>query len=136
MDDPAAAIGLLVRLKEADFSLAIDDFGTGYSSLSYLKKFPISVLKIDRSFVKDLETDLDDRAIAAAIVSMAGALVLDVVAEGAETVEQLDLLREMGCDYVQGYCISRPLAPDAFANFVSLSAREGIQVAKLATRQS
>lgn len=136
MDDPAAAIGLLVRLKEADFSLAIDDFGTGYSSLSYLKKFPISVLKIDRSFVKDLETDLDDRAIAAAIVSMAGALVLDVVAEGAETVEQLDLLREMGCDYVQGYCISRPLAPDAFANFVSLSAREGIQVGKLATRQS
>jgi diguanylate cyclase (GGDEF)-like protein/PAS domain S-box-containing protein len=118
MDDPEAAVGMLNRLRNAGFSLAIDDFGTGYSSLAYLKRFPVAVLKIDRSFVKDLSQDMDDRAIAAAVVSMAASLLLDVVAEGVETIEQLDILRELGCDYIQGYYISKPLPGDRFAQFM------------------
>jgi diguanylate cyclase (GGDEF)-like protein len=131
MDDPEAAVGLLTRLRNAGFSLAIDDFGTGYSSLAYLKKFPVAVLKIDRSFVKDLGHDMDDRAIAASVVSLAGSLLLDVVAEGVETIEQVDLLREMGCDYIQGYQISRPLAPADFARFVRDSQTHGVEYARM-----
>ncbi len=131
MDDPGAAVALLGRLRQAGFSIAIDDFGTGYSSLSYLKKFPVGVLKIDRSFIKDLAENMDDRAIAAAVVSMAGSLLLDVVAEGVETIEQLDVLRDMGCDYIQGYYISKPLAPDEFERFVRVSHEHGIEVARI-----
>jgi diguanylate cyclase (GGDEF)-like protein/PAS domain S-box-containing protein len=131
MDDPSAAVELLGRLRQAGFSIAIDDFGTGYSSLSYLKKFPVGVLKIDRSFVKDLSDNMDDRAIAAAVVSMAGSLLLDVVAEGVETIEQVDILRDMGCDYIQGYYISKPMAPDAFEQFVRVSHEHGIEVARI-----
>ena len=131
MDDPSAAVELLGRLRQAGFSIAIDDFGTGYSSLSYLKKFPVGVLKIDRSFVKDLSDNMDDRAIAAAVVSMAGSLLLDVVAEGVETIEQLDILRDMGCDYIQGYYISKPLPPDDFERFMRVSREHGIEVARM-----
>ena len=131
MDDPAAAVELLGRLRQAGFSIAIDDFGTGYSSLSYLKKFPVGVLKIDRSFIKDLAGNMDDRAIAAAVVSMAGSLLLDVVAEGVETIEQLDVLRDMGCDYIQGYYISKPLPPDEFERFMRVSREHGIEVARI-----
>jgi EAL domain-containing protein (putative c-di-GMP-specific phosphodiesterase class I) len=122
---------ILEQLTALGVSLAIDDFGTGYSSLSYLKKFPVGVLKIDRSFIKDLAENMDDRAIAAAVVSMAGSLLLDVVAEGVETIEQLDVLRDMGCDYIQGYYISKPLAPDAFERFVRVSHEHGIEVARI-----
>ncbi|MBL8383491.1 MAG: EAL domain-containing protein [Burkholderiales bacterium] len=131
MADPESAVALLRRLRDAGFSIAIDDFGTGYSSLAYLKKFPVGVLKIDRSFVKDISVDMDDRAIAAAIVSLAGSLLLDVVAEGVETIEQVDVLRELGCDYLQGYYISRPLRGDAFATFVRRSREHGVEVARL-----
>jgi hypothetical protein len=131
MDDPNAAVDLLARLRQTGFSIAIDDFGTGYSSLSYLKKFPVGVLKIDRSFVKDLSDNMDDRAIAAAVVSMAGSLLLDVVAEGVETIEQVDILRDMGCDYSQGYYISKPLPPDDFERFVRVSHEHGIEVARI-----
>jgi len=131
MDDPNAAVDLLGRLRQAGFSIAIDDFGTGYSSLAYLKKFPVGVLKIDRSFVKDLADNVDDRAIAAAVVSMAGSLLLDVVAEGVETIEQVDLLRDIGCDYIQGFYISRPLPLEEFERFVRVSHELGVEVARI-----
>jgi diguanylate cyclase (GGDEF)-like protein len=97
------------RFSAAGLKLAIDDFGTGYSSLGYLRQFPVDALKIDRSFVKDLHTSSDDAAICAAIIAMARELKLKVIAEGVETVEQLEFLRKHRCDQVQGYLISEPI---------------------------
>ncbi len=104
----------LRRLKGAGISLSIDDFGTGYSSLSYLKRFPIDTLKIDRSFVKDLDTDHDDSAICAAILAMSRQLGLNVVAEGVETPEQLEFLRRHGCNQIQGFLCSQALPATEF----------------------
>ena len=98
--------------------LSLDDFGTGYSSLAYLKRFPVGKLKIDRSFVNDLETDPDDWAIASTIVSMGRSLRLTVLAEGVEKPEQLALLRKMGCDMAQGYHFSRPVEADEMADIL------------------
>ena len=109
----------LRRLKNMGVRIAIDDFGTGYSSLMYLKTFPIDTIKIDRSFVKDVTTDSDDRAITQAIVSMAHSLKLEVVAEGVETKEQLELLRSQSCDIIQGYLFSKPVPPEDIAPFLS-----------------
>ena len=89
--------------------LSIDDFGTGYSSLSYLKRFPVSALKIDRSFIDGLGHDHEDTSIVEAIVTLAHALGLTAVAEGLETPTQLDALRVIGCDYAQGFLLGRPL---------------------------
>jgi diguanylate cyclase (GGDEF)-like protein len=109
MDNPGTAILHLRRLREMDVELAIDDFGTGYSSLSYLKLFPVNRLKIDHSFVEDIDTDPDDTAIAAATIALAHTLGKEVVAEGVETEGQLSFLRDQQCDFVQGYFISPPL---------------------------
>jgi EAL domain-containing protein (putative c-di-GMP-specific phosphodiesterase class I) len=94
--------------------LAVDDFGTGYSAMAYLKKFNIDYLKVDRSFVRDLDTDPSDKAIAEAIVVMAHKLGLKTIAEGVETAAQRDLLELVGCDMVQGYLYARPMPVDEF----------------------
>jgi diguanylate cyclase (GGDEF)-like protein/PAS domain S-box-containing protein len=104
----------LLRLRDADIQVAIDDFGTGYSSLSYLKKFDIDYLKIDRSFVNNLESDANDMALSEAIIVMAHKLGLKVIAEGVETQGQRNLLAEAGCDYAQGYLFSKAIPPDEF----------------------
>ena len=113
MDNPEHAVTLLNRLKDRGIHLAMDDFGTGYSSLAYLKHFPIDVLKIDQSFVRDIGTDADDMAISRAIIAMAKNLSLTVIAEGVETVEQLDFLRQNGCDAYQGFHFNRPVPAEA-----------------------
>ncbi len=110
MENEDQVMRTLNDLRGLGLHLSVDDFGTGYSSLSYLKRFPISTLKIDKSFVQDIPGDDEDLAIVAAILRMASALKLEVVAEGVETAEQLRILREMGCDVVQGYFFSRPLS--------------------------
>jgi diguanylate cyclase (GGDEF)-like protein/PAS domain S-box-containing protein len=110
MDDVEAAIGTMQEIKKTGVSIAIDDFGTGYSSLAYIKRFPIDVLKVDRSFVMDIPDDPNDMAITAAVIAMAHKLSLDVVAEGVETQAQLDFLRSNNCDEGQGYLFSRPLS--------------------------
>lgn len=114
MDDPEDVIKLLGAIHDRGIHLALDDFGTGHSSLAYLKRFPIDCVKIDRAFIKDTPANTDDVAIARAIVAMAQALNLSTVAEGVETAEQLELLKTMGCNQIQGYFFSRPLAPDNF----------------------
>ena len=109
MREVSEALHILASLKNLGLSIAVDDFGTGYSSLNYLKQFPIDVLKIDRTFVDGLPSGEQDAQIARAIIAMAHSLNLAVIAEGVETHEQLDFLREHGCDEVQGYLFGRPM---------------------------
>ncbi len=118
MSDLEEAIEMMLRLREVGVTIAIDDFGTGYSSLSYLKKFPIDTLKVDRSFVRDLETDQDDAAIVSSILSMANNLKLQVIAEGVETEAQLRFLHTGGCDMAQGYLFSKPLPADQYMQWL------------------
>jgi diguanylate cyclase (GGDEF)-like protein/PAS domain S-box-containing protein len=124
MSDLDETCDKLRLLKEMGVGLAIDDFGTGYSSLTYVKRFPIDVLKIDRSFVGDLNRNREDAAICSAIIAFGRGLGLEVVAEGVETEAQLAFLRDRGCDRVQGYLISRPLAAADFEELVRQSRRE------------
>ncbi len=109
MQNQAVTVSVLQKLKGIGITVSLDDFGTGYSSLSYLKRFPVDTVKIDRSFVCDLDSDPDDAAITAAIISMAKALNLKVVAEGVETEQQLAFLKQRLCDQMQGYLLSRPV---------------------------
>ncbi len=109
MDNVESAISTLTRLQCQGISISIDDFGTGYSSLGYLKKLPINTLKIDRVFITDVTTDKYDKNIVNTIISMAHGLDLLVIAEGVETQEQFDLLKELSCDEIQGYILSKPV---------------------------
>ncbi|SFN29248.1 PAS domain S-box-containing protein/diguanylate cyclase (GGDEF) domain-containing protein [Nitrosospira briensis] len=110
--------GILQRLKLLGIRISIDDFGTGYSSLAYVRRLPIDVLKIDRSFIAEITTNSADAAITTAIIEMAHSLNVKVVAEGVETVEQLDFLRERGCDEIQGYYFARPLPAHEIAKLL------------------
>ncbi|PJI98078.1 PAS domain S-box-containing protein/diguanylate cyclase (GGDEF)-like protein [Acidovorax sp. 69] len=118
VDDPAAALAMMDQLHDRGVRLSMDDFGTGYSSLSYLKRFQIYKLKIDQSFVRDLDDDANDRAIVSAIIRMAQALGMQTTAEGVETDGQLEFLRQQGCDEGQGYLFSRPLPAKAFEAYL------------------
>ena len=108
----------LLSYRDAGIQVAIDDFGTGYSSLSYLKKFDIDYLKIDQSFVRNLTADSSDHVLCEAIITMAHRLGMKVIAEGVETQQQCDLLKQADCDYAQGYLFSRPVSADVFADFM------------------
>ncbi len=125
MDDTEATIRLLHRLKEVGVHLSIDDFGTGYSSLQYLKKLPVDALKIDRCFIRDLESDGDDAAIVAGTIALAHSLRLSVVAEGVETATQLAMVRGFGCDEAQGYYYSRPVPAAEFEAWARAFAAAG-----------
>jgi len=116
MSDIRSVISDLHALREEGFSLAVDDFGTGYSSLRYLQKFPIDVLKIDSSFIRDVEKNTDSRAICTAIIALARSLGLNVVGEGVESKWQLEFLKRQACNAVQGFLLSKPLSPDDFVD--------------------
>ena len=118
MQNIERTIETLWQLRNLGVLLSIDDFGTGYSSLNYLKRFPLDILKIDRSFVMDITTDPNDRAVVEAIVSLSHHLKMKVVAEGVETEEQLNFLRKQKCHEIQGYYLSKPLPVDEFREFI------------------
>jgi EAL domain-containing protein (putative c-di-GMP-specific phosphodiesterase class I) len=118
MEDPERTVRILDALYGMGLHLAIDDFGTGYSSLSALQQFPISTLKIDQSFVRDVAIDRDDAAIVDAIIQMAHSLRLEVVAEGVESEAQLEFLRRHGCDYAQGHLFGDPVTADEFCELL------------------
>jgi EAL domain-containing protein (putative c-di-GMP-specific phosphodiesterase class I) len=119
MEDVDRSIQILLSLKDIGVGLAIDDFGTGYSSLAYLERFPVDALKVDRSFVARLGADAADKAIVSAIMALGHALGLAVIAEGVETVEQLRILADLGCDSAQGYLFARPVPPGDLSAFVT-----------------
>lgn len=112
MDNIDSASTTMRKLHKEGVQLSIDDFGTGYSSLNHLKRFPINTVKIDRSFVRDLTTDPDDAAIVGAIINMAHGMGMKVIAEGVETEQQLEYLRRLRCDIVQGFLFSPALPED------------------------
>jgi EAL domain-containing protein (putative c-di-GMP-specific phosphodiesterase class I) len=134
MDNPEAVAARLGALRDLGVQLGVDDFGTGYSSLSYLHRFPVHTLKIDRSFVSRIGTVAGSSEIVRTVVALAHNLRLDTVAEGIEHREQLDALREMGCEYGQGYFFSKPLDHDhaeamiaAFPTWAFGSAKESVR---------
>ena len=115
MSGVEAVIETLDELSALGVELAIDDFGTGFSSMNYLKKFPVDRLKIDQTFIRDVLTSEEDAGITKAIIQLGHSLNLEVIAEGVETAQQLEFLREWGCDEAQGYHFSRPIPPDELA---------------------
>lgn len=119
MADMAQALNWLNAVRDMGFRIYLDDFGTGYSSLSYLKRFPVNTVKIDKSFVRDMNSNSSDLALVGAIIAMARSLGLEVVAEGVENLAQLKLLRQMNCRNIQGYYFSRPVALDEFAEMAA-----------------
>jgi EAL domain-containing protein (putative c-di-GMP-specific phosphodiesterase class I) len=130
MQNPERVIKILTEIKKMGVRLAIDDFGTGYSSLTQLKRFPIDTLKVDRSFIRDLPMNSEDKAITEAIIAMGKTLSLTVVAEGVETEEQDAFLRSHACDAMQGFHFSKPIPPDQFADLLRKhipAAHEGIE---------
>ncbi|HSW08377.1 bifunctional diguanylate cyclase/phosphodiesterase [Aquabacterium sp.] len=119
MNNPEHAVALLQEIRDMGVGLAIDDFGTGYSSLSYLKRFPLSTVKIDRTFINDLPLDADAQALTDGIITLAHGLRLKVVAEGVETAAQLAYLRIRGCDEIQGYWLCKPVPADEVCQFMA-----------------
>ncbi len=119
MNDTEEAIAWMKSIRDTGVSFSIDDFGTGYSSLSYLKKLPVNVLKIDRSFISDMMNNIEDAALVNTIISIGKNLNLKIVAEGVEDEEQLNHLNSLQCDYIQGYYYSKPLPKDEFYTFLS-----------------
>ena len=118
MNSASETVSKLVKLKQLGFKLSIDDFGTGYSSLSYLVRFPLDVLKIDRSFIQHICSLDDKQAVVDAIIQMSHRLKMKVVAEGVESAQQVELLKEMGCDFIQGYYYSKPLPMNELLDFI------------------
>ena len=123
MEDPDRTIKMLDELYALGLHLAIDDFGTGYSSLSALQQFPISTLKIDQSFVRDVAISSDDATIVGTIIQMGQNLKMDVVAEGVETEDQLNLLQSMNCTYVQGLLFGQPMSSDNYLELLLSQAK-------------
>jgi len=126
MQNIERTVKLLTAIKNMGVRLAIDDFGTGYSSLAQIKRFPLDTLKVDRSFIRELQHHSEDQAITEAIIAMGKTLSLTVVAEGVETPEQEQFLRAHACDEMQGYYFSKPVAPEDFASLL----REHVPVAR------
>lgn len=124
MEDPENSILIFHDLVDKGIGFSVDDFGTGYSSLSYLKRLKVQHLKIDKSFIDELESSESDRSIASAIIHLAHSLNLEVIAEGVERKSQMEILKELGCDKIQGYFISKPLPEEEFEKFIK-SYREG-----------
>jgi EAL domain-containing protein (putative c-di-GMP-specific phosphodiesterase class I) len=118
MSNPEESIGILEQLSRMGVVVSVDDFGTGYSSMSYLRRFPIDKLKIDKSFVAEMDQRADDASIVQAIVSLAHGLQLKVVAEGVETEAQLQALKALGCDQYQGHLFSPALPPEEFESLM------------------
>jgi len=118
MENAGSTLAVLYKLKKMGINLSMDDFGTGYCSFSYLKSFPLDIIKIDRSFIADINKTEEDAVIVKAIIAMSHSLRLKVIAEGVETEEQLSLLREMGCDEMQGYLLSKPLPAEEIKSFL------------------
>ncbi len=125
MQTPELSSHTLHLLKKKGLSIALDDFGTGYSSLSYLRSFPLDVLKIDKGFVKDVASNQDNAAIVTAIITLAHNLGLKVICEGVETKEQLDFLKDRGCDEIQGYYFSKPVPPEDLEKWLEPALDEG-----------
>ena len=117
MSDAERTLGILRELQAIGMQVSIDDFGTGYSSLAYLRRFNADVLKIDRAFIREVVTNAADRAVVSGIIGLANSLEYQIIAEGVETAEQFELLKEMGCHSIQGFGFSRPIPADEFARF-------------------
>ncbi|MGY3564205.1 EAL domain-containing protein (putative c-di-GMP-specific phosphodiesterase class I) [Bradyrhizobium sp. USDA 4463] len=122
IDDFSRAVSILRRLKSLGVRIALDDFGTGYSSMSYLQAFPFDMIKIDRSFISNLERSAQSKALLRGVIGLARGLELPVTAEGVETRAQLDVLSRAGCDLVQGFLIGRPASIDSYLEIVSQQA--------------
>lgn len=125
ISEPDVALATLRRLRSLGVRIAIDDFGTGYSSLSSLQQFPLQRIKIDRAFVQGVAHNSNDRSLVRTIIAMGASLGLDMVAEGVETVAQMEVLGTLGCTKAQGYLISRPIPPEAMRDTVAALQRMG-----------
>jgi EAL domain-containing protein (putative c-di-GMP-specific phosphodiesterase class I) len=121
MDNTGANIEKLQQIRDLGCHVSIDDFGTGYSSLSYLTRFPISALKIDRAFIKDIESNKNASEVARAIIGLSQGLKLEVIAEGAENSKHVDFLRQNGCNTVQGFYYSRPIPAEEFEELLNIA---------------
>ncbi|MEO0455607.1 MAG: EAL domain-containing protein [Cyanobacteria bacterium P01_A01_bin.114] len=130
VDNIERTSSMLNELRESGFAIAIDDFGTGYSSLGYLQRFPINVLKIDKCFIRNLDSNLSNRVIVKAIIEMAQGLKIDTIAEGVETPAELATLRQLNCGAMQGYLFSQPLCAKAFEVMIACAqAKQGVVLA-------